>query len=131
MGIVVVLRLPAGDSLSQAGNHANRLAQDQQPTPSLALVDTQSVKWAPHLRQQRGLDAHKRINGRKRQMLCDTGGRIWQVTVHAANGHESRAAHVLLPSHTVLRPAWAIRLRTVLMNKVYASYFAQQVHALG
>ena len=73
--------------LSQASNRADRLAQGRRPTPSLALVDAQSVKLAPRLNQQRGLDAHKRVNGRKHQMLCDTGGRIWRVQVHAANGH--------------------------------------------
>lgn len=79
--------------LKQASNRADRLAQGRRPTPSLALVDAQSVKWAPRLRQQRGLDAHKRVNGRKRQVLCDTGGRSWQAAVHAANGPDSRAAH--------------------------------------
>ena len=39
---------------------------------SLALVDAQSVKLAPRLGQQRGLDAHKRVNGCKRQVRCDT-----------------------------------------------------------
>jgi hypothetical protein len=105
--------------------------QPRQPTPSLALVDAQSVKLAPRLRQQRGLDAHKRVNGRKRQVLCNTGGRIWQAAVHAANGHDSRAAHILLPARTVLRPAWASRLRTILTDKAYQGQFAQQAHALG
>jgi hypothetical protein len=41
--------------------------------PSLALVDTQSVKLAPRLGQQRGLDSYKRVNSHKRQALCDTG----------------------------------------------------------
>jgi transposase len=65
--------------LSQASNRADRLSQGQLPTPSLALVDAQRVNLAPRLGQQRGLDAHKRVNGRKRQVLCDTDGRIWQV----------------------------------------------------
>ena len=56
------------EHLSQASNRADRLAQGRLPTPSLALVDAQSVKLAPRLGQQRGLDAHKRVNGRKRQM---------------------------------------------------------------
>ena len=64
------------EHLSQASNRADRLAQGRLPTPSLALVDAQSVKLAPRLGQARGLDAHKRVNSRKRQVLCDTGGRI-------------------------------------------------------
>jgi transposase len=117
--------------LSQASNRADRLSQGQLPTPSLALVDAQRVNLAPRLGQQRGLDAHKRVNGRKRQVLCDTDGRIWQVVVHAANGHDSRGAQPLLPARTQLRPAWASRLRSVLTDKAYQGRFAQQVQALG
>ena len=39
------------ERLSQASNRADRLAQGQLPTPSLALVDAQSVKLAPRLGQ--------------------------------------------------------------------------------
>ena len=117
--------------LNEAANRADRLACKRLPTPSLALVDAQSVKLAPRLGQQRGLDAHKRVNGRKRQVLCDTGGRIWRVHVHAANGHDSRAAAPLLPTPTQLRPAWASRLRRVLTDKAYCGRFAQHVQALG
>ncbi|NKI91326.1 transposase [Hymenobacter sp. 1B] len=84
--------------LNEAANRADRLACNRRPTPSLALVDAQSVNQAPRLNQQRGLDAHKRVNGRKQQVLCDTGGHIWRVLVHAANGHDSRAARPLLPA---------------------------------
>lgn len=119
------------ERLSQASNRADRLAQGRLPTPSLALVDAQSVKLAPRLGQQRGLDAHKRVNGRKRQVLCDTGGRIWRVVVHAANGHDSRGAQPLLPDQRQLRPAWASRLRSVLTDKAYQGRFVRQVQALG
>ena len=91
------------------------------------MPDAQSVKLAPRLGQQRGLDAHKRVNG----VLCDTGGRIWGVVVHAANGHDSRGAQPLLPTQGQLRPAWASRLRSVLTDKAYQGCFARQVQALG
>ena len=42
--------------LNEAANRADRLACHRPPTPSLALVDAQSVKLAPRLGQQRGLD---------------------------------------------------------------------------
>lgn len=119
------------ERLSQASNRADRLAQQRPPTPSLALVDAQSVSLAPRLREQRGLDAHKYVNGRKRQLLCDTGGRIWRVTVHAVNGHDSRAAQPWLAAPHTLRPAWAARLRTVMTDKAYQGRFARQVQALG
>jgi transposase len=117
--------------LSQASNRADRQARHRPPTPSLGLVDAQSVNLAPRLGQQRGLDAHKWVNGRKRQVLCDTGGRIWRVAVHAANGHDSRAAQPLLPPRQGLRPAWASRLRIILTDKAYRGRFTRQVQALG
>jgi transposase len=94
------------------------------------LVDAQSISLAPRLSQQRGFDAHKWVNGRKRQLLCDTGGRIWRVDVHAANSHDSRAAQPLLPTCQALRPAWASRLRVVLTDIAYWGRFARQVLAL-
>lgn len=59
-------------------------------------MDAQRVKLAPRLGQQRGLDAHKRVNGRKRQLFCDTGGGMWRVVLHTANGHDSRGTQPLL-----------------------------------
>jgi hypothetical protein len=40
----------------------------------------------------------KRVDGRKRQVLSDTGGRIWRVQVHTASVHDSRGFQLLLPS---------------------------------
>ena len=51
--------------LNEDGNRANQLERNQLPTPSLALLDAQSVKLASRLNQQRGLNAHKRVNGCK------------------------------------------------------------------
>ncbi|MGY3086988.1 transposase [Hymenobacter sp. UYAg731] len=117
--------------LDEAANRVDRLARNRLPTPWLALVDVQSVRLAPRLSQQRGLDAHKRMNGRRRQVLCDTGGRIGQVIVHAASGPDSPAAHALLPRRDQFRPARASRLRMVLTDSAYRGRFAQQVQAVG
>ena len=86
---------------------------------------------APRVDRQLSLDAHKRVNGHKRQVLCDTGGRIWRVQAHAANGHDSRAAPSMPPLARQLRPAWASRLRRVLTDTAYCGQFAHHGHALG
>jgi transposase len=85
------------EQLSHTSNCADLLAQGRLPIPWLALVKARRVKLAPRLGPQRGLDAHKRVNGRKRHVLYDTRERIWQVVVHAANGHDSRSVQPLLP----------------------------------
>ena len=46
--------------------------------------------------EYRGLDPHKKINGRKRQLLVDTGGRLWAAHVHAANDADGPASLVLV-----------------------------------
>lgn len=46
--------------------------------------------------EYRGVDPHKMINGRKRQFLVDTGGRLWAAHVHAANEGDGPAAEPLV-----------------------------------
>ena len=47
--------------------------------------------------EDRGLDAHKKVNGRKRQLLVDSGGRLWFAKVHAANIHDGAAVLGFMP----------------------------------
>jgi putative transposase len=53
--------------------------------PTLIIIDSQSVKLAPMIKEARGIDGNKKINGRKRVILVDTLGNICGVFVHAAN----------------------------------------------
>lgn len=46
--------------------------------------------------EYRGLDPRKKINGRKRQLLVDTGGRLRAVHVHAANDADDPASLILV-----------------------------------
>lgn len=63
----------------------------REATPSLGLIDSQSVKGS-RFGSDRGVDGGKRIKGRKRHILTDTLGLIWVVVVHAANIHDSKGA---------------------------------------
>lgn len=108
-------------------NALDRLHDGREALPSLACVDSQSVKLAPRIFEHRGLDGGKFVNGRKRQVLTDSGGRIWAAHVHAANGHDSRGALGLLPH----RPWWAARLLTVLTDAAYRGHFADHLPRLG
>ena len=42
------------------------------------------------------MDVNKRVNGRKREFVVDTEGRLWVVDVHAANEAEGPAAIPLI-----------------------------------
>ena len=77
-------------------NKLDRMNEAREALPSALCADSQSVKLAPLIFEDRGLDPNKKINGRKRQWLVDMGGRLWRTTVHAANGADGPSATVLL-----------------------------------
>ena len=62
-----------------------REQEGREATPSAVSVDTQSIKNAPFVSEETGIDGNKKINGRKRHVLTDTISLVWVVAVHAAN----------------------------------------------
>ena len=55
----------------------------RKPTPSVAIIDSQSIRTAEG-GEERGFDAAKKITGRKRHLAVDTLGLVWAVVVHGA-----------------------------------------------
>jgi len=62
------------NKINLALNQIERLNIGRFPLPSPGLADSQSVKLTPMIYEHRGLDANKKINGRKRQIFTDTRG---------------------------------------------------------
>lgn len=62
-----------------------RVANDREPSPTEAIVDSQSVKTAALVSLAVGYDAGKQIKGRKRFMTVDTLGLMLRVLVTAAS----------------------------------------------
>ncbi len=69
-----------------------RTSEGKKPTPTVAIIDSQSVKTAEG-GEQRDYDAGKKITGRKRHIAVDTLGLLLVVVVHAASLQDYEGAH--------------------------------------
>lgn len=71
-----------------------RVKKGKEVSPSLGLVDSQSVKTAS-VTTEKGLDGNKKVNGRKRFILTDTLGLMMGILIVAANTGERAGAESL------------------------------------
>src|SRR5215510_4957061 len=72
-----------------------RQAEGREAEPSAAIIDSQSVKTT-EVADERGYDAGKKINGRKRHALVDTLGLLLCIKVLAASVQDRDGAKALL-----------------------------------
>jgi putative transposase len=94
---------------------AARVAEGRDPSPSAAVIDTQSVDTARQGGPRRGPDPSKQVKGRKRHVVVDTLGFVLGVFVHPANEHDSQMAPFLLQRISGKVP----RLKTLFADSAY------------
>jgi transposase len=75
---------------------AVRVAEGRDRDPSAAVIDSQVVKSTPVGGPERGYDGAKRLAGRKRHILVDTGGLVLAARVHGADLHDRDGGRRLL-----------------------------------
>ena len=117
------------ERLNSSLNQRERKKQGKEATPSLVCIDSQSIKAAPFISQEKGIDGNKRINGRKRHILVDTLGLVWAVVVHSADRHDGTMAHLLVEHLTGYLP----RMKKILVDQAYKKVFLKWVedHIIG
>lgn len=94
----------------------------KEATPSAAIIDSQSVKTTEQ-GGERGYDAGKKVNGRKRHLVVDTLGLVWQRQVQAANVQDRDGAKAVLEPLDALCP----RLERIWADSAYAGELVQWV----
>lgn len=91
-----------------------RKAAGKKPTPTAAIIDSQSVRTAEG-GESRGFDGGKKIMGRKRHIAVDTLGLLLVVVVHAAGFQDYEGGHFVL--HRI-RETYR-RLKVVFADSAY------------
>lgn len=104
-----------------------REAEGRQAAPTAVVVDSQSVKTT-EAGGLRGFDAGKKIKGRKRHILTDTGGLLVGLVIHQADIQDRDGAPLVLASIKSAFP-W---LRHIFADGAYAGEkLAQALAPLG
>ena len=95
-----------------------RTQAGREPTPSLAIIDSQSVKTT-EVGGDVGFDAGKNVHGRKRHIVVDTLGLLLLVVITAASVQEAHSAELLGPKMQGKFP----RLKKILVDAAYKDKF--------
>lgn len=83
-----------------------RRAHGRSARPTAAVVDAQSVKTSTNVAEtSQGIDAGKKIKGRKRHLITDTLGLVLAVLVTAASVHDTTGGKLLLDDLAVAHPS--------------------------
>jgi putative transposase len=94
-----------------------RRREGRKTSPSAAIIDSQTVKTT-EVGGQRGYDAGKKINGRKRHIVVDTLGLILAVVVHPANVQDYDGAVLVLGLLGQLKERFR-RLKVIFADSAY------------
>ena len=103
-----------------------RHRDQRQKSPSLAIIDTQSVKTTEQ-GGPRGKDPHKKVNGRKRHLVVDTLGMVVAAVVHSAGIQDRDGAKLVLKKMVGRFP----RLKKILADGIYNGRIAEWAKEVG
>jgi transposase len=94
----------------------------REASPSVGIIDSQSVKCSEWGVVPKGYDGYKKVNGRKRHIVVDTLGLVLAVVVHAATQHDCPAARAVVSR---LADQGFERLSKILADSAYGKKLAR------
>jgi putative transposase len=95
---------------------------DKHRDPSVGIIDSQSVK-STAIPGDRGYDAGKQVNGRKRSVIVDTLGMVLRVVVHPADWSDLQGGKAVAE---LVQPLTS-RLEKLFGDQHYRGKFAEWV----
>ncbi|WP_331742723.1 IS5 family transposase [Streptomyces sp. NBC_01006] len=105
-----------------------RQQEGKNPEPTACVIDAQSVKTSTSVpARSQGIDAGKKIVGRKRSIITDTLGLLLAVLVTAAGVQDSTAGQTLLDQAAADHPG----LRKVWVDGGYRQHLVEHAATLG
>ena len=111
--------------LLRLAQQARQLAGHAQ-SPSRVAADSQSVQSVPFVKEDRGIDGNKRINGRKRHLVVDKLGLPLAIGASAANCQDGIEGVELL-----WKLEGADRLELICVDKAYRGEFVAAAELYG
>ena len=104
-----------------------RKAAGREESPTLGMIDSQSVEGHQKAGPQRGVDGFKKVKGRKRHIVVDVLGLVLNCVVGAANQVDVKAApEVLLPVLKVYKT-----LKKILADQAYQGDLAEKIKQIS
>lgn len=99
------------DEILEYVRTAVRQSVGKEASPSVGLIDSQSVKTGSYGGDDINIDGGKKVKGRKRHIITDTLGLLLSVVVHAANEYDGKKAFEVIKT---------LKYRFERMKKIYA-----------
>ena len=107
----------------------HRLKVDKKPVPTVAIIDSQSVKNSSTATEQIGFDGGKLIKGRKRFVMVDTMGHLLWTTVRPANVADGKAGVLLWEQAEHLNPLLD-DLVLMYADSTFGGHFKEQLETI-